>query len=442
MKNILKYIAVPSLAALVLSACAAKEKLDLASYPEIEMELNISDLATATPQLELTAQYNSTGDLALDGVLTHNYLIKLTKASPQDLMLRLEPIAVNIPMEKVTLNQTEYTIPAGEVELPIIVTFTDADFNFAAPNKDAQTYEIGVRVVDVKGVSDAAKMIGTEAKVVVNKEVYSANVSVADVEGRTKDFTRSTWDGAIYETNPMTFDFKVYLDRPASADINVTFSLESLAAEFADDWSVTPSTVVIPTGSVISETVTFSLNNDFLTATTGAEDYALTLKADYESVDTYTSLAEDKESIIINIAKKIDALKVVSPNKPATWPSKLSSSEWTVDPTNLFDGSTTSYTTLSANATRSVTADMKDVKLLNGFFIRPYNNSAAYNCQTVEVFISDDEVTYTSIGKKTVTTMPTGHVFELWAAVSTRYLKFDLLRTTSGTCRIAEIEIY
>jgi hypothetical protein len=84
---------------------------------------------------------------------------------------------------------------------------------------------------------------------------------------------------------------------------------------------------------------------------------------------------------------------------------------------------------------------MKEIKTLKGFIIRPYSGST-YNCQTVEIFVSNDGVDYASIGRKTVTTLPAYHVFELKSSVLTQYLKFDLLRTTTGTCRIAEVEVY
>lgn len=435
MKNIWKTVPALAVAVLVFAACAPDEKLDLAGYPETTMGLNISDLKPEAPLLELTAVYDSEGKLVLDGEVSHNYILRLDTSNSQDMKLRVEPIIENIPTDKVTISETQLTLPAGEIEAPVTVTFTDEDFNFAAPNKDAETYEIGVRLVDVQGYNTVAEL-GSEAKVVINKERYEARVSLADEEGREVAFNRVYWDGTIYNETPMSYDFKVYLDKAATSDVTVTFSMEGLAAEFADDWSVTPSSVVIPAGSLVSESLTWTCSDDFLLTTDEGESHTLALKAAYTSTDAYTALNDGKDAIRFNVVKVLDAMEILS-SKPATW-TRLSPTGWQTNAADLFNNSTSDYTYVSVSV---VTVDMLEVKTLAGFSIVPYMNSATYNIRDVEVAISDDGVTYSPIGVKQSATRVSPLVIGMKGPVSARYLRMTL-GSSSIAGYLAEFEVY
>lgn len=428
MKNIWKILPALAAVAFVFAACTPKEKLDLAGYPETELGLNISDLKEPAPLLELTAVYDSDGNLVLDGDLSHDYRLMLSTASPQNATVKVEPIIVNIPTDKVTIDETEFTIPAGEVETPpIAVTFTDADFNFAAPDKDAKTYEIGVRVVDAEGFQ--LSTADAEAKIVINKERYEARVSVADEGGgRTATFERAYWDGAILNDEAMSYEFKVYLDKAASSDVTVNFSMEGLLTEFADDWSITPASVVIPAGEVESEAITWTCTDDFLLTNGDPEEYTLTLQAAFQSDDQYVGLAEGEDAIVLNVDKVLDDLETVSP-LPSTW-TQLPTTGWDV-PTyyNTLFGSSY-YDGVMTGA--SVTIDMMEVMTLQGFSIRAMYDYALYNIREVEIFTSDDGETYVSIGKKQVATAVNPWIISLVSPISTRYLKMTLGNSDTG----------
>lgn len=449
MKSIWKIFPASAVAAVVVAACAPEEKLDLAGYPQTQVGINLADLRTPAPTLTLTALYNSQGMLELDGELSHDYLIRISEPNSQDMTLTLEAVCVNIPADKVVLSPTEYTLKAGEIDIPVSVTFTDTDFNFAAPNKDAETYEIGVKIAGVQGNNISATMWGCEAKVVIEKEAYSANISLGGATGRSVSFTRAYWDGVILETEPMSYDFTVTLDKPASEDVTVTFSMEGLGAAFSGDWSVTPSSVVIPAGSLVSGTATWTLDDDFLLTTDLPENHALVLAASFQSADPYVAFAADGGGeITFDIAKVYDALEVLTPNAvPSGW-TELSTTGWVLsgvsNAARLFDGNTgtgsTNYLSFTGTTGITVDVDMQAAKTLKGFTIRATQNT--YNVTIVELLISDDGVTYTSVGVKSGLTRPTTYyTIGLKAPLTTRYIRF-VLKDTTGTKRLNEIDIF
>lgn len=431
--------------AVVIVACVPEEKVDLAGYPETQLGLNIGDIKTPSQNLTLTALYNNQGTLDIDGAVSHTYLIRLSEPNSQDMTFVIEPLLVNIPADKIVVSPSSFILKAGEIDLPVSVTCTDADFTFAALHKAAETYEIGLKVVDVKGYNVSRSIVGNEARVTINKEAYVSRYSLADGQGRTASFERKYWDGAILNATGMSYDFKAYLDKPADTDVKVTFTMDGLPAAFASTWSVTPAEVVIPAGSISSATATWTLSDNFLKTNANPEDYVLTLNSAIQTTDPTVVVAEGKSQITFNVAKKLDALELVPATVPVSIPAgwtKYASTGWVFTPTaasNVFDGSLTTFQSAN-NGTITISVDMLTAKALTGFIVRPYSNNATYNASSVEVFISDDGVTYTSIGSQTVTTRPTYYTLRLLGSITTRYLRFVTKYT--GYQYISEIEIY
>lgn len=446
MKNIRKIIQIASIlssAALLYTGCA-RENPDLEGYPETALRIDVADIEKPVPVLSLRGVYGADGKIVLDGALTHDYLIRLSKPSPQDMTLKLEPICVNIPAEKVVLSTTEYRLPAGFVEIPVSVAFTDEKFDVSDADKDAKTYELGVRIVGIQGYKTSGK--GVEGKVVIDKEAYSANISLADAEGRAVKISRAFWEGELLDTEPMSYRFKAYLDKPASKEIKVAFTMEGLDPAFSNDWSVTPSSVVIPAGSLVSEEVVWTLKNNFLLSSAEQDKYGLTLDATYESADPYVALKATDASITFDVGKENTILGVLSQSTvPAEW-NKLSKAQWYVTGsagvTKLFDDNSNNNQLFSGLSGFTAIVDMKTAQTLAGFTVKTLMN-ASYNVGIVEILVSDDGVNTTSLGTLTGLSSPyLYHIIKLKKPVSTRYVVFIMRDVDASPRVLSEIDIF
>ncbi len=172
MKNIRNIVCFAFVAGLALTACREDEQLDLAGYPGTGIGMGMVGEEEPVQAKMLRASYDSEGRLSVDGELTRSYTFTLAEASPEDLVLALEPVAVNVPAEKVELSAQEVRIPAGyRTSEAVEVKWLDEDFSFAAPDSEARTYEIGVRVAAMSGHKPAFSG-EQEGKVVVEKEAY------------------------------------------------------------------------------------------------------------------------------------------------------------------------------------------------------------------------------------------------------------------------------
>ena len=113
MKNIRNIVCFAFVAGLALTACREDEQLDLAGYPGTGIGMGMVGEEKPVQAKMLRASYDSEGRLSVDGELTRSYTFTLAEASPEDLVLALEPVAVNVPAEKVELSAQEVRIPAG-----------------------------------------------------------------------------------------------------------------------------------------------------------------------------------------------------------------------------------------------------------------------------------------------------------------------------------------
>lgn len=437
MKNIWKILLASATAVSLFAACAPEEKLDLAGYPETTaLGFNISDIKTPASLVELTATYDNKGTIVLDGEVTHTYTLRLDSPSSQDMTVTVEPIIVNIPENLVAIDATTFTLPAGEIELPIVLALTDA-LKFATDYKDEQTYELGLRVVDVQGYNLSADVIGSEAKVVINKERYQAALSLVDMLGKSSvGFNRIYKDGALDTNEPLTQIFKAALSRPASEDITLTFDMEGMPAEFADDMTISPVTVVIAAGDVESEEITWTATPDFLLANSDPGKYTLTLQAAIESDDPYVVPDEDNGNgaLSINVMKGAELIEVVSP-LPGTW-TLLPTTDWLCSEPGMIDGSLYGYFEIPL----TITIDMTQVMDLQGFGVAPYYGIASYNANEMQVSVSDDGENYLYIGTALTSTKTNPFLAGLKVPISARYLKITF--KTSNYGYVSEAYVY
>lgn len=428
--------------AVMLAGCREDEKLDLPGYPSSEVGVTIPDADNASV-VKLKAVYDNAGKINLDGEVTRTYVLALSTPSKEDVLLLVEPLLVNIPAEKVEISKRELRIAAGYRETePVTVTFTDPDFSFAEPEKQAQTYELGVKVLDARGEQVALAGDGV-AKVVIDKVAYEANCSVVGQNGNTVNFKRAYANGAILNEEPMEYTFKVQLDRPAEADIKLSFTTGGLPEAFVKDVTLTPSEVTIPAGAVESGEIKWALTDDFLLTTDEAENYKVTLTTAFESTDPTVKPAEGADVLTFNIAKAFDIIDLVDGAQdnwamydPEGWTlTGEGGSSWGLDGILEDDGDYYGY-----GATLSITIDMKEVKELLGLRVSYY--ATYYATKTGRIETSIDGESWTELGTKEELPSTKAHYFKLLSPAQGRFVRFTSVKSGSSGHDITGIRIY
>ena len=103
------------------AGCQDDEVVDLVKYPVNQPTITIDD-----------------------GPATRTYTFHFA-ASPEDATVTFDIINTNIPKENIEISATKVVLPAGSTDASVTVALKDEDFNFAASNYDATTYELGVK---------------------------------------------------------------------------------------------------------------------------------------------------------------------------------------------------------------------------------------------------------------------------------------------------------
>lgn len=102
-----------------------------------------------------------------------------------------------------------------------------------------------------------------ESKITIEKEAYCVAVSLHGENQNSVSFDRTFVDGSIEEQEPIVYNFKVMLDKPANKDIAIQILTEGIAEKYLGNVTVTPNKIVIPAGQTSSEEVTWTITNDF-----------------------------------------------------------------------------------------------------------------------------------------------------------------------------------
>ena len=229
--------------AALFTGCRADEEVDLAGYPETPVGATIS--GTTDRVATFAGTYDNEGVLNLAGSLSGEYTIALAQASPEETVVRVEPIITNVPAELVEISARELVIPAGSTTAAVSVRMIEENYDFMENVFGPVTYELGVRVVEARG--SQVPVVDGEAKMVIEKAAYVAVASLVGVEGNAVTFKRNFIDGAIVNEDPITYDVKVVVDRPVLEDTKFVVKSAGIPEGFVDDERFTPAAeVTIP----------------------------------------------------------------------------------------------------------------------------------------------------------------------------------------------------
>ena len=422
------------------AGCQDDEVVDLVKYPVNQPAITIND-AEGASKATLTAVYKSDGTLELNGPVTRTYTFHFA-ASPEDATVTFDVINTNIPKENVEISDTKVVLPAGSTDASVTVTLKDEDFSFAASNYDAATYELGVKA-SVEGYKIGTESI--ESKIVIEKEAYIASCSVVGENGNTVSFERAFSQGAIVNTDPISYAFKMKLDKPARKDVKVKLATTGLDEKFMNKITVTPAEITIPAGELESAEITWSITDDFLLTTTEAEFHTLVVAASVDSEDPVVK-ANSKENILtFNVDKVVRNFKYLSAIG-SNW-VELSKDGWGAEipsgvsgsASYLIDGNGGSYGSdvYSSNPFWFV-IDMKSPQTFLALGMDYYYTYAA---KKVRISTSLDNETWTSQG---VLEAPRAgnHYFEFFSSITARYVKVELLAGFSSYIDVTEVYIY
>lgn len=422
------------------AGCQDDEVVDLVKYPVNQPAITIND-AEGASKATLTAVYKSDGTLELNGPVTRTYTFHFA-ASPEDATVTFDVINTNIPKENVEISDTKVVLPAGSTDASVTVTLKDEDFSFAASNYDAATYELGVKA-SVEGYKIGTESI--ESKIVIEKEAYIASCSVVGENGNTVSFERAFSQGAIVNTDPISYAFKMKLDKPARKDVKVKLATTGLDEKFMNKITVTPAEITIPAGELESAEITWSITDDFLLTTTEAEFHTLVVAASVESEDPVVKVNSKENILTFNVDKVVRNFKYLSAIG-SNW-VELSKDGWGAEipsgvsgsASYLIDGNGGSYGSdvYSSNPFWFV-IDMKSPQTFLALGMDYYYTYAA---KKVRISTSLDNETWTSQG---VLEAPRAgnHYFEFFSSITARYVKVELLAGFSSYIDVTEVYIY
>ena len=419
------------------AGCQDDEVVDLVKYPVNQPAITIND-AEGASKATLTAVYKSDGTLELNGPVTRTYTFHFA-ASPEDATVTFDVINTNIPKENVEISDTKVVLPAGSTDASVTVTLKDEDFSFAASNYDAATYELGVKA-SVEGYKIGTESI--ESKIVIEKEAYIASCSVVGENGNTVSFERAFSQGAIVNTDPISYAFKMKLDKPARKDVKVKLATTGLDEKFMNKITVTPAEITIPAGELESAEITWSITDDFLLTTTEAEFHTLVVAASVESEDPVVKVNSKENILTFNVDKVVRNFKYLSAIG-SNW-VELSKDGWGAEIPSGVSGSA-SYLIDGSYGSDVYSSNpfwfVIDMKSPQTFLALGMDYYYTYAAKKVRISTSLDNETWTSQG---VLEAPRAgnHYFEFFSSITARYVKVELLAGFSSYIDVTEVYIY
>ena len=422
--------------------CQDDEVVDLVKYPVNQPTITIDD-AEGASKATLTAVYKSDGTLELDGLATRTYTFHFA-ASPEDATVTFDIINTNIPKENVEISTTKVVLPAGSTDASVTVALKDEDFSFAAPNYDATTYELGVKA-SVEGYKIGTEPI--ESKVIIEKEAYTASCSVVGENGNSATFERAFSQGTIVNPDPISYTFKMKLDKPARKDVKVKLATTGLGEQFMNDITVTPAEIIIPAGELESADITWSITDAFLLTTADSETHTLVVTASAESEDPVVVENKQKNFLTFNVNKVFRNFGYVS-DKVTNW-VELDKTGWSVELTPglrngnvLIDGrGGSSGGSVYKTGDWWFVIDMKSEKTMTGVGIDYYHNSSASSPKKVTISTSMDNETWVTQGTL-ATPQAYNHYFQFFTPQNARYVKVELTGRYNSYIDATEVYIY
>lgn len=422
----------------MLTGCREDEDLNLAGYPEVPLGITIEGTEGANEATVHVSYAAVTGLLQASEPLTRTYVFMLATPSPEDAIFHVEPIIENIPEDRVSISETELLIPAGSISTSVTVSLLDEDLSFMDGEYSAKTYELGVRLVAADG--SRLDLTQSEARLKIEKEAYVSVASVQGVDGSTTaEFSRAYIEGHIINTDPISYEYRVVLDKPALHDMTFTVSSTGAPENSGESFSTTQLTV--DAGNLESTSTIWSLTDDFLEVDDQPLECVVSLTASPAGGDTAVAMSEEQSACAVSVLKVFDRMNFLTGPDPS-W-VEFDYSTWTVTPAsignNLFDNNTYTYTTDD-----SFVIDMQEVRTVYGISLQGAYDYVGYVPRFYRVSGSVDGDVWSSWGEMDRFEAPTDSYTPLYIklvqSADVRYLKFEVVE--ADYWYFAEFEVY
>lgn len=432
----------------IITSCQKDEELNLTDYPENP----ISVTSEEGSDVKVVATYDGDGNLQFSSSLQKTWRVSLDTPSPEDVFIGITPVLVNIPEDKVALSADKLTIPAGFAFGDVTLGVKDDDVSFIQNNLDAQTYELGISVVEADGLN-----LNTESsmgKLILEKEKYQANISVVGTEGNFVQMKRIYRDGEVLG-DPISYTFKLQLDKPAKENLTVSFQSEGISDEFKNSSIFTPASIVISEGAKESDEVTWTISNEFLKTTEEDEVFDIILKSELAECN-YAALNADNANIQVQLIKTSSVLQQVS-DVFSDWQS-IDRTNWTVtlgdnwfgEPSALIDNNFSSnvyFVEMNDVSIGEFTIDMQQNEKLSGLrtqfgYQYGWPNYTYFSPIKIEVLVSSDNQEWDSLGALETESAQV-HCIEFVVPMEARFLKYKAtVNSDLATMRLVDMQLY
>ncbi len=432
----------------LLFSCQDDEVLNLKGYPQNTPTFSVEG-SNGESNVYLSAIYQKDRKLKVNGEIRRNYTFHILP-SPEDVVVSFSPICTNIPKDKIDINITEAIIPAGFSEVSVTVGLKDNDFTFAEENLSKTTYELGVKANIVKGINISGSSF--ESKVIIDKEAFLIQGAIDGKDNNTASFERTVDGDCILNSQPISYRFKLKLDKPSIYDIKCHMSYEGIDERFLGDIFMEPSEIVIPAGKTESKEIVWSMKDDFVLSTESAGVFDFYLSAVLESQEEHLTIQSDKNKIHLRTSKsvknirKLDALDAtwveLERNKWKAFGFKNWS--WNTEGPKFFDGDSNSFNQYSDGVLRGeFIVDLQSEKNLKGIQLENYfYYSYFYSAKDVRILTSVDNDSWINHGEINDLKVDKYNNIQFVQPVKARYVKFSFLEFYNVALRLAEIRMY
>lgn len=428
---------------LALAGCKEEEELNLKTYSENQPSITISNTKGAS-EVTLNATYGEDGILKLDGPLSRTYTIHLA-ASPEDAVVTFEPFSTNVPNDKIDISATEVIVPAGFTEASVTLGIKNNDLDFAQTNNSETSYELGVKAT-VKGYKMPTESI--ISKVTIKKEAYFALGNVVGPGENKALFIRSYNNGEITNKEPISYTFKVQLNKPAIKDIKIDLTTSGLDTKFLQDIKVEPQEIIIPAGQSSTSDITWTIADNFLLQTEDEEDHTLIVTASMKEEDPTVALNEKTSFLTFKIHKALKGFDFVTEKDPKWVDMKNEKKSWSIV-TNatggwkgILDGvGGTSGNDVYSNSDFYIILDMKTENTIAGLGI-DYYGDAGSSAKKITISTSMDNVTWITAGE-VAPPKSVSQYLKFVVPVTVRYVKYNFSGAYGGSyIDLTELYVY
>ncbi len=396
--------------ALLFASCTEKEDLGFSDSDfNSALSLSIDGFDEGIMSVELDGSYDENGALELTGAVTRSYTFALNKAAMDEVLLKVEPFALNIPEDKYSISATNLVIPVGERSATVTVALNlndegNEETSFIADELAAQNYELGVRLLSMDGGDNVVFSGEKEAKIALEKIAYEALLTVEGSGNNSATFKRSYAEREILDEEPMTYTFRVVLNRPAHEDITFNFETTGLPEQFKNTLTFTPAEIVIPAGEKSTGYIQMTLADDFLETTTEPETHDIAIKVVPVCDDPTLVVNEETTTINFHVVKFRNVLKELA-SLNSSW-TVYDASTWKAyfneiggaDASALYTGAGWD---LYQYGKFVVVMDMLEERNVDGFRLEYYYGSWGYDwygAETTTVEISNDGENWEMLG--------------------------------------------